>query len=104
MYDPRQNNVRGGKILIQGRHSRGIVFVETTGSVPEGLIGNRYCIGVVYAYNRYSWSFFTKTRSQLPINMEEFFENMMPRGTPVKYLYCNNAGGHQSKLQKACKK
>ena len=29
---------------------------------------------------------------------------MMSRGTPVKYLRCENAREHQSKLQKACEK
>ena len=37
-------------------------------------------------------------------NMEEFFEKMTSHGTLVKYLCCHNAGEHQSKLQRACKK
>ena len=36
--------------------------------------------------------------------MEEFFEKMTSRGTPVKYLLCNNTGEHQLKLQRACEK
>ena len=36
--------------------------------------------------------------------MKKFFENMTSRGKPVKYLHYNNAGEHQSKLQRACEK
>ena len=36
--------------------------------------------------------------------MEEFFDNMTSRGMPVKYLCCNNAREHQSRLNRACKK
>ena len=80
------------------------IFVDTTGPFSESLIGNWYWIVVVDNYKRYSWSFFTKTNDQLPKNMEEFFEKMTSRGTPVKYLRCNNSGEHQSKLQRVCKK
>ena len=47
-----------------------IIFVETTGPFPESLIGDRYWIGVVDDYSRYSWSLFTKTKLQLPKKME----------------------------------
>ena len=69
-----------------------------------GLIGNKYWIGVVENYSRYSWSFFTKIKSQQPKNMEEFFEKMMSCGMPVKYLRFDNAGEQQSKLQRPKKK
>ena len=36
--------------------------------------------------------------------MEEFFEKITPRGTPVKYICCDNTGEHQSKSQRVCKK
>ena len=42
------------------------IFVDTTGPFPESLIGNRDWIDVVDDYSRYSWSFFTITKSQLP--------------------------------------
>ena len=60
----------------------------------ENLIGKQYWIGVVDDNSRSSWSFFTKTKSQLPKNMEEFFEKMMPHGIPVKYIRCDIAGEH----------
>ena len=36
--------------------------------------------------------------------MEDFFKNMMSCGNLVKYLRCDNAGEHKSKLQRACEK
>ena len=49
------------------------ISVDTTGPLPEILIGNRYWIGVVDNCSRYSWSLFKKTKYQLPKKMEEFF-------------------------------
>ena len=45
-----------------------------------------------------------KTKSQLPKKMEVFFQNMIYRGNPVKYLRCDNLREHQRKLQKVCGK
>ena len=45
------------------------IFVDTTGPFPESSIGTRYWIDVIDYYSRYSWSFFTKTRSQLTNKM-----------------------------------
>ena len=69
--------------------------MDTTGPFLEILIGNRYWIGVVDNYSRYSWIFFTETKPQLPKNTEEFFEKMTSCGTPVKYLCYENKGEHQ---------
>ena len=89
------------KTYTRESHPGEMIFVETTGQLPEILIGNNYCISVVDDYRRYSWGFFTKTKSQIPKKMEEFFEKMTPRGTPVKYLFCDSVGEHQSKLHRA---
>ena len=48
--------------------------------------------------------FLYKKNSELPKNTEQFFENMTSRGTPVKYLCCDKAGKHQSKLKREFKK
>ena len=74
----------------------------TTGPFPDNLIVNCYWIGLAGNYIRYSTGLYTKTKSQLPKKMEDLFLKMTSRGTPVKYLRCDNAGEHQSKLQKAC--
>ena len=41
------------------------IFVETAGPFSKRLVGNWYWIGVVEYYSHYSWSLFTKTKSQL---------------------------------------
>ena len=80
------------------------ILLDMTGPFLEILIVNSYCIGVVDNYRRYFWSFFTKTKSQVPKKMEGFFENMTSHGTPSKYLRCDKTGEHQSKLHKECVK
>ena len=77
------------------------IFVDKTGPFPESLIGNWYWTDIVDNCSRYSWSFFTNTKSNFPKKMEEFFKNIMLRVTPFKYLHCDNMGEQQSKLQKA---
>ena len=71
------------------------IFLYMNGPFTESLIGNWYWIEVVDDYSRYSWSFSTKTKSQLTKKMEDFFKIMKSRGTSVKYLCYNNAGEHQ---------
>ena len=38
------------------------IFVETTGTFLESLMGDCYWIGIVSDYSQYSWSLFTKTK------------------------------------------
>ena len=61
-----------------------MIVVDTAGPFMESLIGNRYWIVIVDDYSLYSWSFFMKTKAQLPNKTEELFENMTSLGTPVK--------------------
>ena len=66
--------------------------LDTTDPLPESLFGDRYWIGVVDDYSRYSWSLFTKQKVSTSERDGRVFENMTSRGTPVKCLCCNNAG------------
>ena len=92
------------KTYTRASHPGERIFVDTTGPFPGSFIGNRYWIGVLDDHIRYSCIFFTKTRSQLTKNMEEFLEKMTPRGTLVKYLCCKKSMEHQSKLHSAFEK
>ena len=89
----------GKKRYARATKPEEIIFVNTNGLSSEILIKNRYWIGVVYYYSHFYLSFFTKTKPQLPENMEAFFEKMMSHRTPVNYLYCDNARKQQSKLK-----
>ena len=62
------------KTYMRLSHPGEKIFVDTNGPFPESLIGNHYCITIMEYYSRYSWSFFTMTKSQLLKKMEEFFE------------------------------
>ena len=55
------------------------IFVDATGKSPEILIKNHYWIDLVENYSRYSWSFFTETKSQLLNKMVEFLKNDVTR-------------------------
>ena len=50
------------------------IFVDMTGAFPESTIGKKNGVVEYCSYN--SQSLITKTKSQLPKNMEELFENM----------------------------
>ena len=52
------------------------ILVDTTGPFLKILICNHYWIEMVDYYSRYHWRFFTETKSQLPKEMEEFFEKL----------------------------
>ena len=84
-------------------HPGEIFFVDTTGPFPDSLIENRYWIGVVGNYSRYSWIFLTETKSQLTKKMGELFKKITSHWNPVEYQHCDNAGEHQPKLHKVCK-
>ena len=96
VHDTRQKSRAARKKTYRGAsHPGERIFVDMPGPLPESLIGDQYWIDIVDNYSRYSWSFFTKTKSQLPKKMEYFFKNMTSRGTPVKYPSYKNAGEHQ---------
>ena len=46
------------------------IFVNTTGTFLESLIGHWYWIGAVDYYSNYAWGLFTKTKFQLSTKME----------------------------------
>ena len=50
------------------------IFVDVNVPLPDSSIGNRYWIGVVDNYSRYSWSFFTNKKLKLPKKMEELLD------------------------------
>ena len=102
-HKTRSHAVRNKKYTIVSQPGE-TIFVDMTGPFLNILIGDWYWISVVDNYSRYSWSLFTKTKSQLPKKMEKCIEKMTSCGTPAKYLCIDKAGEHQSKLQRASKK
>ena len=92
VHDTRQKSRAARKKTYRGAsHPGERIFVDMPGPLPESLIGDQYWIDIVDNYSRYSWSFFTETKSQLPKNIEECFHKLTSCGTQVKYLHCDNA-------------
>ena len=71
--------IKGKSVCIQKQDQGDRIFVEMTGTITESLISDRYWIVVIDYYIRYSWRFFTKTKSQLPKKVEEFKKNDITR-------------------------
>ena len=80
------------------------LFVDTSGPYPETSAGNKYWICVVDDKTRKSWSEFRRTKSEIVKIVEKKIEDLKNMGHTVKYLRCDNAGEHQSKMTEMCKK
>ena len=80
------------------------LFVDTSGPYPETESGNKYWVCLVDDKTRKSWSKFRNTKSDLAKIVEEHVEFLKGMGHTVKYLRCDNAGEHRTKLQKVCEK
>ena len=53
---------------------------------------------------RKSWSEFHRTKSEIVKIVEKKIEELKNMGHTVKYLCCDNAGEHQSKMTEMCQK
>ena len=53
---------------------------------------------------RKSWSKFKQLKAEMPKIVDEHVEFLRGFGHTVKYIHCDNAREHQSKLMKACEK
>ena len=80
------------------------LFVDTSGAYPETPAGKKYLVCVVDDKTRKSWSEFRRTKSEIVKIMEKKIEELKNMGHTVKYLRCDNAGEHQSKMAEMCKK
>ena len=80
------------------------LFVDTSGPYPESLSGNRYWIQIVDDFSRKGWSKFRKSKVDLPKVVDEHITYLRTCNHIVKYIRCDNAGEHQSKLRSVCDK
>ena len=80
------------------------LFVDTSGPYPETVNGSKYWICVVDDMTRKSWSKFKQSKAEMPKIVDEHVEFLRGYGYTVKYVSCDNAGKHQTKLQKVCEK
>ena len=80
------------------------LFVDTRGPYPETVNGNKYWICMVDDMTRKSCSKFKQSKAEMPKIVEEHVEYLRGCGHEVKFIRCDNAGEHQSNLQKVCEK
>jgi Reverse transcriptase (RNA-dependent DNA polymerase)/gag-polypeptide of LTR copia-type len=68
------------------------VFIDLTSVRYKSLGGSKFWMGCVDDATDQTWSSFLKRKSDLPKVMMGFLRRMKARGTPVKYIRCDNAG------------
>jgi hypothetical protein len=70
------------------------IFIDTSGPFPASMDGNRYWLGAVDDKSNRMFNTFEKTKDKMSDFVELIFKNLKSRGTPCKYLRCDNAGEH----------
>ena len=72
------------------------IFTDITSIKYPSYGGNKFWSIVVDDATNIAWSVFLKRKSALPKKMIAFLHRMRKRGTPVKYIRCDNAGENVS--------
>ena len=80
------------------------LFIDTTGPFPESRAGNKYFHCAVDDHTDYAWVYFTPRKSTLPTFIEDLLTLMTGREITIKYIRCDNAGEHMTKLREICNK
>ncbi|MGL5934164.1 MAG: hypothetical protein ACRCZI_00925 [Cetobacterium sp.] len=68
------------------------VFIDITSVAYRSLGGSKFWLGCVDDATGQTWSSFLKRKNDVPKVMMSFLRKMKARGTPVKYIRCDNAG------------
>ena len=77
------------------------VFIDSTSIQTRSFGGNRFLLGVVDDCTDFTWCKPLKRKcDQTPVMMK-FLRLMKSRGTPVKYIRCDNAGENKD-LKRKC--
>ena len=80
------------------------VFIDITSVRHRSMGGSKFWLGCVDDATDQTWSSFLKQKSDMPKVMMVFLRKMKTRGTPVKYIRCDNAGENvdlKNKLQQS---
>jgi Integrase core domain len=78
------------------------LFMDTTGPFAPTAGGSKYDVKIVDQFSRKTWCARVKQKSQLPGLLHGHLKLLKGRGTPVKYLRCDNAGEHGNELKRVC--
>ena len=79
------------------------IFIDTSSISNRTLGGSQYLLGVVDDATDMTWGRMLKSKKQQVPSLMEFLRQMKSRGTPVKYIRCDNAGENKT-LAAECKK
>jgi hypothetical protein len=80
------------------------LLIDTSGPYPKSVAGHIYWVKGMDEYTQKCWVYYVKKKSQVPNIVEYHLDYCKGFKYKVKSLGCNNAGEHQSKLQKVCNK
>ena len=78
------------------------IFIDTSSIKEKTLGGSKYLLGIVDDASNYTWGNMLKKKSDQVPTMMTFLRTMKSRGTPIKYIRCDNAGENKD-LQEKCK-
>jgi hypothetical protein len=79
------------------------VFIDTTSIKQRTLGGSKFMMGVVDDCTDFMWGKMLKRKKDQVPAMVSFLRKMASRGTPVKFIRCDNAGENKD-LQTKCAK
>ena len=77
------------------------IFIDTSSISETTLGGSKYMIGVVDDATGFTWGNMLKRKKDVVNTMLKFLRSMKSRGTPVKYIRCDNAGENKD-LKNKC--
>ena len=79
------------------------LFIDTTGPYPKSRGGMKYWMCAVDDFTDKTWTHFATSKNQMMTFVRDLITMMKGLDLKVKYIRCDNAGEHQSKLQNFCK-
>jgi hypothetical protein len=77
------------------------VFIDITSVKHKSLGGSKFWLGCMDDATGQTWSSLLKRKNDLAKTMMRFLRKMKARGTPVKYIRCDNAGENKD-LKNKC--
>ena len=79
------------------------IFIDTTGPYPKSRGGMKYWMCAVDDYSDKSWTYFAPSKNHMITFVKDLVTTIQGLDLKVKFIRCDNAGEHQSKLQQFCK-
>ena len=86
------------KATVKGQR----LFIDTTGPYPASRGGMRYWMCAVDDLTDMTWTYFATSKSKMTEFVSELVTIIKGQGNKVKYIRCDNAGEHQTKLKELC--